>query len=142
MPRTIACAAVGVLLASVVANVCGAQVIGTPAVVLPVIKKSVDLGRAHALEELRATNFKHYLRARAILAAGNEICQPDVPGTFRLRQTALDRFAGDNLQCGTWLTSYPPKRPLSFILDDVRYHALVSVTIPAAALKTTIANPK
>jgi hypothetical protein len=78
------------------------------------------------LERLRATHFNHYLRARAILAAANEICQP---GSARPYAT---RFEGDFVNCaGTWLTSFPPKKLLTFHLDDVGYIARVSVTVAA-----------
>jgi hypothetical protein len=77
------------------------------------------------LERLRATNFNHYLRARQILAAANEICRPG------LERTYPTRFKDEYLSCESmlWLTSNPPKKVLEFHLDDVGYIALVSVTV-------------
>jgi hypothetical protein len=84
----------------------------------------VHLNGVADLERLRATNLNHYLRAQAILAAANEICQP---GPAR---TIPTRFSSNFPSCqGMWLTSYPPKKHLTFHLDDVGYIALVSVTL-------------
>jgi hypothetical protein len=85
----------------------------------------VHLNGAADLEQLRATNFNHYLRAQKILAAANEICQPEPPHSYPTR------FNGDYVSCESmfWLTSNPPKKVLVFHLDDVGYIALVSVTV-------------
>jgi hypothetical protein len=85
--------------------------------------KVVTLDDAAELEHLRQTNFAHYLRARKILAAANEICSP---GSLQVQQA---RFDGADPQCGLmWMTSYPPKKLLSFHLDGIHYLALVTVT--------------
>ena len=91
----------------------------------------VHLRGAADLEHLRATNFNHYLRARRILAAADEICQP---GPAQILPT---RFAGDYPNCGGggWLTSYPPKKILTFHLDDIGYIALVTVTVSGGKLQ-------
>jgi hypothetical protein len=88
----------------------------------------VRLNGTADLERLRATNFNHYLRARQILAAANEICQPGPERTYPTR------FKDDHLSCESmvWLTRNPPKKVLEFHLDDVGYIALVSVTIGGA----------
>lgn len=161
MRRAINLSPVGLIFAAAISNVCLAQAIATPpsapgdvvpAPSLPspasvpspvVIRTSVNLDSANALDDLRATNFSYYLRAREILAAGNEICQPEVPGAFTLQRTLLlARFDGDSLRCGMWLTSLPPKRSLSFVLGDVRYYALVSVTFSGNVLQTGAAKSK
>jgi hypothetical protein len=83
------------------------------------------------LEQLRATNFIHYLRARRILAAANEICRPGPTHTYPAR------FKGDypNCESAMWLTSFPPKKRLTFHLDDVGYIALVSVRVSGDFLR-------
>ncbi len=82
----------------------------------------IYLNGAADLEQLRATNLAHYLRAEKILAAANEICRPKPDQTF------LARFDADPYCLAMlWKTSFPPKKQLSFRLDDVRYVALVTV---------------
>ena len=84
---------------------------------------TVHLDTAADLEHLRETNFFHYLRARKILAAANELCRPKPERAVRAR------FDGADPQCGSmWMTSLPPKKRLSFHLDGVHYVALVTVT--------------
>ena len=88
-----------------------------------VVLPTVHLNGAADLEHLRETNLYHYLRAKKILAAANEICRP------RVKQTYLARFDGADPHCGSmWMTSFPPKKQLSFHLDSVYYIALVTVT--------------
>lgn len=88
-----------------------------------VVQREVELNGPADLERLRETNFYHYLRARKILAAANEICAP------RPARTYLARFKAADPQCGSmWMTSLPPKRELRFRLDNVHYVALVTVT--------------
>ena len=95
----------------------------------------VHLNGVADLEHLRATNFNHYLRARKILAAANEICQPGPAQSFPAR------FSGDYPSCeGMWLTSYPPKKHLTFHLDDVGYIALVRVTVSGGKLEEVRAH--
>ena len=96
----------------------------------------VHLNGAADLERLRTTNFSHFLRARSILAAANEICQPGPA------QAVPTRFKGDYLNCRSmmWLTSNPPKKLLTFHLDDVGYIALVSVTVSGGKLQDLAAG--
>ncbi|MGH8220351.1 MAG: hypothetical protein ACREUT_17585 [Steroidobacteraceae bacterium] len=87
------------------------------------VLREVHLNGPADLEHLRETNFYHYLRAKKILAAANEICAPKPARTY------LARFKAADPQCGfMWMTSLPPKRELRFRLDDVYYVALVTVT--------------
>jgi hypothetical protein len=96
----------------------------------PPTRSWVHLDGVADLERLRGTNFNHYLRARSILAAANEICQPGPARTVPLR------FKNDFPSCGgMWLTSNPPKKLLTFHLDDVGYIALVSVTVDGGKLQ-------
>lgn len=97
----------------------------------------VHLNGVADLERLRATHFSHYLRALPILAAANEICQPGPA-----RPTPA-RFDGDPLSCGgPWFMSYPPKKLLTFHLDDVGYLALVSVTVDGGRMQKLAAQAK
>jgi hypothetical protein len=105
---------------------CAASLAGaSPAKVAPPSPRtSVYLNSAADLEHLRESNFNHYLRAQKILAAANEICRPGKETTY------FARFDGADPRCLAmlWKTSNPPKKQLTFKLDDVRYIALVSVT--------------
>jgi len=78
--------------------------------------------REASLDELRASNPRHYEIARAILADAPELCRPDPTGQF------MSTSAGPTVCLrGFFLTSYPAKWQLSFRLDDVQYIALVTV---------------
>jgi hypothetical protein len=75
------------------------------------------------LQHLRETNFNHYLRARKILAAANEICRPGPLKTY------LTQFSDADPHCDFMvLTSFPPKKVLSFRLDTVHYMALITLS--------------
>jgi hypothetical protein len=104
---------------------------------LPHTRVWIHLNGVADLERLRANNFNHYLRAQSILAAANQICQP---GPAR---PILARFDGDYLSCGgTWFTSNPPKKLLTFHLDDVGYIALVSVTVDGGKMQQLATEAK
>jgi len=117
------------LLSATATSVCAAQASAAahaavaaeaPATIGPA---TVRLYTSADLEHLRETNLYHYLRAEKILAAANEICRP------KATQTYLARFNDADPRCGSmWMTSFPPKKQLSFHLDNVYYIALVTVT--------------
>jgi hypothetical protein len=148
MRRAIGAALVGLLGATALSGVCFGQAWSStaspspsptphgPELVSPAPSPSpptrvwVHLNGAADLKHLRATNFNHYLRARKILAAANEICQPGPAHAYPTR------FNGDYVSCGgPFLTSNPPKALLIFHLDDVGYIALVRVTISGARME-------
>ena len=84
--------------------------------------KTVFLYGEASLDELRASNPRHYEIARAILADAPELCRPDPTGQF------MSTSAGPTVCLrGFFLTSYPAKWQLAFRLDDVQYVALVTV---------------
>jgi hypothetical protein len=58
------------------------------------------------------------------MAAANELCRPK-PG-----EVSYVEFAARAITCSDMLlkTSNPPKRQISFTLDETRYIALVAVT--------------
>ncbi len=148
MRRAIGSAVVGLLGAAVLSAVSFGQALSSASPPMPappqdwslqpaqppsglLTRKWVHLDGVADLERLRATNFNHYLRAQAILAAANEICQPGPSHPYPTR------FSGDYPSCASmfWLTSNPPKKLLVFHLDDVGYLALVSVTVSRGKLQ-------
>lgn len=99
--------------------VCGASVAWAQDSV--VIQPPVHLYTAEDLARLRATNPDHYARAARLIAAANRLCQPGKP--------QLQNTDGRDISCGLrLLTSNPPKRDLSFMLDGTRYLARVTIT--------------
>ncbi len=83
----------------------------------------VYLSGVKALEDLRASNPSHYARAERIIAAADALCRPDPLDTY------FARFEAKDISCAGMIfkTSNPPKREISFRLDDTRYVALVVV---------------
>ena len=92
-----------------------------PGVKLTAIKRTVYLDRV-VLEELKKSNPGHYAQAQRVMAEASALCAPN---GARLWQ-ALDIPQGN---CSNMIlkTSYPPKREISFVLDDTMYIALVTV---------------
>jgi hypothetical protein len=84
----------------------------------------VYLDDAASLAELRAANPVHYARAQKILAAANQLCRPTAG------EVEYAKFDAKNISCLRSLikTSNPPKRQISFRLDDTQYIALVTLT--------------
>jgi hypothetical protein len=83
----------------------------------------VDLNRPGALDWLARENPAHYEKVSRILDDVVSMPVERVPGWIR---TAFD---GRNvLYTHLVLTSYPPKRTLSFMLDDTLYVARVTLT--------------
>jgi len=96
--------------------------------------KSVYLyGRAD-LDRLRTTNPGHFARAERIMAAANELCRPTQG------EISYAKFGAREISCAEMLvkTSNPPKRQISFTLDDTRYIALVVITDDPARLVQVI----
>ena len=86
-----------------------------------VLQPYVRLYTAQDLETLHATNPDHYASATRLLASANRLCQPGEP--------QLQNTDARDVSCGlSLLTSDPPKRKLSFMLDGTRYVALVTMT--------------
>jgi hypothetical protein len=77
-----------------------------------------------ALAKLRAANPIHYQRATKIIESANTLCRPDAG------EVEYAKFDARNITCARMLlkTSNPPKRELSFRLDETQYVALVTVT--------------
>jgi hypothetical protein len=88
------------------------------------VPQVVYLNSTAALAELRATNPDHYARAQRILAAANELCRPG-PASVQFAKSDAQEVSCANMLLRT---SNPPKRQITFRLDDTRYIALVTVT--------------
>ena len=84
-------------------------------------RPAVHLDSAADLAQLRKTNPDHYARAVRLLRSANSLCKPGAP--------KLQNTDGRDISCDMrLLTSYPPKRALSFMLDGTRYVAIVTIT--------------
>ena len=85
---------------------------------------TVYLDGVSDLAQLRERNPDHYARAQRILAAADYLCAPGPP------RTELAAASARGVDCSAVLlrTSNPPKFTLSFLLDDTRYIALVTLT--------------
>ena len=87
------------------------------------LSRVVDLDKPGALEALQHLNPTHYEKIRQIVTG--ILQQPDaaVPGWMRANFDARGV-----LYSQIEMTSYPPKRRLSFALDDTRYVVVVTLT--------------
>jgi len=98
-------------------SVCWADEPVDPQIFTPPVSlnSTVDLARLHA------TNPDHYARAVRLMKAANTLCRPGEP--------KLQNTDGRDISCAMLLlTSNPPKRALSFTLDNTRYVAIVTIT--------------
>jgi len=101
--------------------VCSAAVCSADPVDPVVITPPVQLNSTAELARLRETNPDHYTRALRLMAAANTLCKPGEP--------KLQNTDGRDISCGVLLlTSNPPKRALSFTLDNTHYVAMVAIT--------------
>lgn len=86
-----------------------------------VLTPSVHLNSAADLAQLRKTNPGHYARAVRLINSANRLCKPGAP--------KLQNADGRDISCAMLLlTSNPPKRALSFTLDNTPYTAIVTIT--------------
>jgi hypothetical protein len=86
-----------------------------------VLKPPVRLNSPADLAQLRKTNPDHYARAVRLMGSANRFCKNGEP--------KLQNADGRDISCATLLlTSYPPKRALSFTLDGTPYVAIVTIT--------------
>jgi hypothetical protein len=139
MERTTLSAVLGLLCASLVMGAFAvAEEPSSAPAPAKVVPKTVYLYGATDLDHLRDSNFNHYLRAQRILAAGNRLCRPGPP-TIQYAQ-----FEAKDLHCASLFlkTSNPPKKQLDFVLDDVHYIALVTITDDPPQLMKAGPNPK
>jgi hypothetical protein len=89
----------------------------------------VDLQRPGALDAVARENPKHYREILEITRVASEVsCDTG------LRMLPVP--AGDRMTCAAMaiMTSDPPKRSITFQLDDVRYRAIVTLKTPPGGL--------
>jgi hypothetical protein len=80
----------------------------------------VYVDQANVMEKLRISNPAHYEKIRQILAGVDDQQDTEIPRWIR------SSFNGRDVELsGLLLTSYPPKKRLSFVLENRRYEALV-----------------
>jgi len=84
----------------------------------------VHLDDPVALAQLRAANPRHFAQAQKILADANHLCRPTAGEVEYAKSGAKDFSCIRSLL----KTSNPPKRQISFRLDDTYYVALVTLT--------------
>jgi hypothetical protein len=91
---------------------------------------TVYLNTSAAWDELRAADPERYARAQKIVAAANQICQPGPPKAY------FAQFDARDVACERMMlfTSLPPKRRLSFRMEDTLYVAMVVVDESKARL--------
>jgi len=100
-------------------------------------REPIYLDGPAALAELRSTNPDHYARAERIFAAASRLCRE---GAAQLQYAVAD---ARDFSCGMLLkTSNPPKRQISFRLDDTRYVALVTLSDEAPKLIPAAGAPR
>ena len=85
--------------------------------------RTVDLNTPDSLEALQQSNPTHYKKVRKIL--DGILQQPDA-AVPRWIQTNFD--ARNVSYVPILMTSFPPKRRLSFALDETRYEAVITLT--------------
>jgi len=85
--------------------------------------RAIDLNAPGALESLQNSNPTHYEKVRKILDGILQQHDADVP---RWIQTSFD--ARNVSYAPILMTTVPPKRRLSFALDETRYEAVLTLT--------------
>ena len=86
-------------------------------------QRTINLDRPGTLEALQRNNPAHYQKIKEIMAGLFSRSDSEVPHWI---QTTFS--AGDVSYVPVLLTSDPPKRRLSFALDNTRYQAVVILT--------------
>ena len=89
----------------------------------PTPHRTVDLDAPGALEALERSNPAHHEKVRRILEGVVQRRDADVPRWMQASFAARDVSYAPIV-----LTSDPPKRRLSFVLDTTRYQAVVTLT--------------
>ena len=93
--------------------------------------KFVDLDRPGALDSLAAENPNHHRRALDLIRVAEKLpCKLGPPRTLEAKAD------GEKFSCTPTIlmTSFPPKRRVSFTLDDTRYQTVVTITDAGARL--------
>ena len=95
----------------------------TNAIAQPLLPRGVDLDAPGALEALARNNPTHFAVIQRILAEAGARRDAEVPRWLRASFNAQSVIYQPIV-----LTSHPPKRRLSFTLDDTRYVAVITLT--------------
>jgi hypothetical protein len=115
------CALIAVALSATVAAQTPPAPSGPTGLTFKAPKRTVFLNEL-ALEDLRSSNPSHYAEAQRVMAVASELCAPSPAQTWQTLRlppaTCGDAFLR---------TSNPPKREISFQLDETLYVALVTV---------------
>jgi hypothetical protein len=93
-------------------------------------RRVVYLNGPESMAELERANPRHYEIAKKILAAGPELCDAGAPRVYQAYMGA------EEISCAGFLlrTSNPPKKQISFELEDATYIALVEVKVDATVV--------
>ena len=89
----------------------------------PTLSRTVDLDVPGTLEALERDNPTHYEKIRQIMVGVHKQPDAEVPRWMRTRFDARDVLYAPSL-----LVTDPPKRRLSFTIDDTQYHTVVTLT--------------
>jgi hypothetical protein len=113
------------------ASVCWADQPVEPQIFTPPVR----LASAADLARLHEANLDHYTRAVRLITAANTLCKPGEP--------KLQNTDGRDISCNLLLlTSNPPKRALSFTLDNTHYVAIVTITAdPPQLTRADLSKP-
>ena len=78
------------------------------------------------LEDLKKSNPARYAKVQSVMASASEMCKPNAARTWALANSVANAPSPD---CSTLFlkTSYPPKRQISFVLDNTIYIAHVVI---------------
>lgn len=96
----------------------------------PPVQRTVYLDSV-VLEDIKTSNPEHYAQIQRVMASASQMCKPNAARGWALAST---RSASD---CSTMVlkTSYPPKRQISFQIENTRYIANVIVRDAPALVK-------
>jgi hypothetical protein len=94
---------------------------GATATIAQSPKRTVYLNKV-VLEELKSSNPRHYEEATRVMAASDTLCAPGSLQSWKVMNLPPVHCTGDFLK-----TSPPPKRQISFDIDETRYIALVTL---------------
>ena len=86
------------------------------------------------LEDLKKSNPARYAKVQSVMASASEMCKPNAARTWALANSVANAPSPD---CSTLFlkTSYPPKRQISFVVDDTLYITNVIVRDAPALVK-------
>ena len=96
----------------------------------PPIQRTVYLDSV-VLEDIKTSNPEHYAQIQRVMASASQMCKPNAARGWALANTESAST------CSTMVlkTSYPPKRQISFQIENTRYIANVIVRDAPALVK-------